>query len=125
MESIRTGEEIALKATGPKGLVGSNPTLSASYELRTKMSIDHIWDKLTDEERADLEAYIDEAVEDEKHDFEQQLLWDHESEVEKAYEQGYNDSTEENIRDRWPVHNELGHVGSLEMCKEMPCSPNV
>ena len=27
------------------------------------MSIDHIWDNLTDEERADLEAYIDEAVE--------------------------------------------------------------
>ena len=86
------------------------------------MSIDHIWDKLTNEERADLEAYIDKAVEYEKNDFEQQLLWDHESEVEKAYEQGYSDSIKENMRDRWPLHNELGHVGSLEMCNEMPCA---
>lgn len=86
------------------------------------MSIDHIWDKLTDKERDELEAYIDKAVEDEMHEFEQQLLWDHESEVEKAYEQGYNDSTEENMRDRWPVHNDLGHAGSLGMCNEMPCA---
>lgn len=86
------------------------------------MSIDHIWDNLTDEERADLDAYIDEAVEYEKLEFEAQLLWDHESEVEKAYEQGYNDSLKENIQDRWPLHNELGHVGSLEMCNEMPCA---
>ena len=88
------------------------------------MSIDHILDNLTDEERADLEAYIDKVVEDENHDFEQQLLWDHESEVEKAYEQGYNDSIKENIQDHWPLHNELGHVGSLEMCNEMPYALN-
>ena len=86
------------------------------------MSIDHIWDNLTDEERADLDTYIDEAVEYEKLEFEAQLRWDHESEVEKAYEQGYNDSIKENIQDHWPLHNELGHVGSLEMCNEMPCA---
>lgn len=94
------------------------------------MSIDHIWDNLTDEERADLEAYIDEAVEHEKLDFEEQLRWDHESDVEQAYEEGYdrgvqdtiNDSIEENIQDHWPLHNELGHVGSLEMCDQSPCN---
>ena len=86
------------------------------------MSIDHIWDNLTDEERADLDAYIDEAVEYEKLEFEAQLRWDHESEVEKAYEQGYSDSLKENIQDRWPLHNELGHVGSLEMCDQSPCN---
>lgn len=86
------------------------------------MNIDHIWDNLTKEERADLEAYIDKVVGDEKHDFEQQLLWDHESEVEKAYEQGYNDSIKENIKDRWPLHNDLNHVGSLEMCDQSPCN---
>lgn len=94
------------------------------------MSIDHIWDKLTDEERADLEAYIDETVEDEKHEFEVQFQWDHESDVEVAYEDGYdhgvqdsiNDSIEKSIQDRWPLHNELGHVGSLEMCKLQPCN---
>ena len=86
------------------------------------MSIDHIWDNLTDEERADLDTYIDEAVEYEKLEFEAQLRWDHESEVEKAYEQGYSDSLKENIQDRWPLHNELGHVGSLEMCDQSPCN---
>ena len=97
------------------------------------MSIDHIWDNLTDEERADLDAYIDEAVEYEKIEFEAQLRWDHESDVEGAYKKGYdkgvrdtiNDSIEKNIQDRWPLHNELGHVGSLEMCNEMPCTLNV
>lgn len=86
------------------------------------MSIDHIWDNLTDEERADLDAYIDEAVEYEKLEFEAQLRWDHESEVERAYEQGYNDSLKENIQDCWPLHNDLNHVGSLEMCDQSPCN---
>ena len=94
------------------------------------MSIDHIWDNLTDEERADLDAYIDEAVEYEKLEFEAQLRWDHESDVEQAYEEGYdrgvqdtiNDSIEKNIQDHWPLHNELGHVGSLEMCDQIPCN---
>ena len=86
------------------------------------MSIDHIWDNLTDEERADLDAYIDEAVEYEKLEFEAQLRWDHESEVEKAYEQGYSDSLKENIQDRWPLHNELGHFGGVEMCDQSPCN---
>ena len=90
------------------------------------MSIDHIWDNLTDEERADLDAYIDEAVEYEKLEFEAQLRWDHESDVEKAYEKGYDcgvqDTIEESIQDRWPLHNKLGHVGSLEMCDQSPCN---
>lgn len=89
------------------------------------MSIDHILDKLTHDERDELEAYIDQAVEDEVHDREELLCWDHESNVEMAYEKGYSDSTEDNLRDRWPLHNELGHVGSLEMCKEMPCAFSV
>ena len=94
------------------------------------MSIDHILDKLTYDERDELEAYIDQAVEDEVHDREELLCWDHESDVERAYEEGYdrgvqdtiNDSIEKNIQDHWPLHNELGHVGSLEMCNEMPCA---
>ena len=94
------------------------------------MSIDHIWDNLTDEERADLDAYIDEAVEYEKLELEAQLRWDHESDVERSYEEGYdrgvqdtiNDSIEKSIQDHWPLHNELGHVGSLEMCDQSPCN---
>lgn len=86
------------------------------------MSIDHILDKLTNEERDELEAYIDESVEDGMHYFEEQLRWDHESDVEKAYEQGYNDSTEDSIQGRWPLHNELGHFGGVEMCDQSPCN---
>ena len=89
------------------------------------MSIDHILDKLTHDERDELEAYIDQAVEDEVHDREELLCWDHESNVEDAYEQGYNDSVKESIQGRWPLHNELGHFGGVEMCKEMPCAFNV
>ena len=90
------------------------------------MSIDHIWDNLTDEERADLDAYIDEAVEYEKLEFEAQLRWDHESDVERAYEKGYDrgvqDSIEESIQDRWPLHNKLRHFGGVEMCDQSPCN---
>ena len=86
------------------------------------MSIDHIWDNLTGEDRASLEAYIDETVEYEKREFEVQLRWDHESDVEEAYEQGYNDSIKDSIQDRWPLHNELGHFGGVEMCDQSPCN---
>ena len=86
------------------------------------MSIDHILDKLTYDERDELEAYIDQAVEDEVHDREELLCWDHESNVEDAYEQGYNDSIEENTQDRWPLHNELGHFGGVKMCDQSPCN---
>ena len=89
------------------------------------MSIDHILDKLTYDERDELEAYIDQAVEDEVHDREELLCWDHESNVEDAYEQGYNDSINDSIQDHWPLHNELGHFGGVETCKEMPCAFNV
>ena len=86
------------------------------------MSIDHILDKLTDKERDELEAYIDQAVEDEVHDREELLCWDHESNVEDAYEQGYNDSINDSIQDRWPLHNKLRHFGGVETCDQSPCN---
>ena len=93
------------------------------------MSIDHILDKLTDKDRDQLKAYINQAVEDEVHDREEQLCWGCESGFEDAYEQGYNDgikdrkdSIERSIQDRWKMHNELSHFGGVEMCDQSPCN---
>lgn len=89
------------------------------------MDIHDVLETLSDDERLLIEDYIEAAVES---DLEEQLYWieqDHATDVEYAVHEALVEYEQENRFDMWPRHNELGHVGSLEMCNEMPCTLNV
>ena len=96
------------------------------------MTIDDVLEKLTVDERIALENYIAESIEEEIDHSEAETRLDHEAEVEDAYYLGFDAGHDYAMldherclgaaTDRWLVHNDLGHAGSLEMCDQNPCN---
>ena len=96
------------------------------------MSIDDVLEKLTRDERIALENYIAESIEEETDHNKAETRRNHEAEVEDAYDLGFENGHDYAMlghdkclrppTDRWLVHNDLGHAGSLEMCDQTPCN---
>ena len=96
------------------------------------MSIDDVLEKLTLDKRIALENYIAESIKKETDYNEAEMRLDHEAEVEDAYYRGFEDGNDYAMldhdkclspaTDRWLVHNDLGHAGSLKMCDQNPCN---